>query len=314
MDTVNLRSVILHRLRIALKSTLFGVVAAGPVWATDIFVGQRPSGSPLVIPAQYDGEPRLSDPVPLPVTTAPATNAPPAATPERAAPATGLPNSLSSATSPAGSASWMKDPRWVQHPSSTLFVAIAAGNPVDVDLAIERGADPNALGPSAMTPLAWAYSHRRPEVVPVLSRRGADCSQMLLFPAYSPESEMFAAFAGCGADPAARDERGNTVFHIFARQATTQNRWSLDSARKRVSAMIAANADPLAVDRLGRNPLKLAITLGNFMAATALVESGAYPIETLFPISESVSSLKASSPTSAELEALKGALTRSLVD
>ena len=136
-------------------------------------------------------------------------------------------------------------------PSGTFARACAAGELESVREVLHHGADLGAVDPSGLTPLHLAvFSSRSAEVVRLLLAAGADPNAVVHgnIESLEPHVPRERAF-GRGIGP------GSTPLHAVLTAAQNSAVGGYDVVREMVGDLLAAGADPNAVDRVGRAPL-----------------------------------------------------------
>lgn len=196
-------------------------------------------------------------------------------------------------------------------PDQMLHHAIRSGDADRIAPLIQvQGADPNRPDHGGLTPVLVAYSTRNLSALIALHQNGASCRDLPVFVAYSPEPTWMSAALGCGGDANAREGTGNTPLHILARRSHRDQGWTDEAVSTRIQVLLAANADVLLEDRQGRTALDLALALRNYRAAAALVSTGRFPIEELFPAYQSLQRHKPKPEQTADYRALLAVMSR----
>ena len=144
----------------------------------------------------------------------------------------------------------------------------------DITRCLEAGASPDLRDSSGLTPLHWAASLGRAEVVTALSEAGAvmearavaDVTPLHLAVALG-SAEAVTALLEEGANPNVWDENGKTPLHRAASLGRAEVVTALSEAGAVMEARARAVGDATA--------LHLAAALGGAEAVTALLEEGA---------------------------------------
>ena len=155
---------------------------------------------------------------------------------------------------------------------SAYGTVLMAARRVEVaKLLIEAGADVNA-GKGSMTPLSNAVKYGNIALIKLLIEKGAGIDHPVYPPLFwAAKPEVAAVLIEAGADPNARNKKGQTAIHL------TTSSWAPNAAT--VELLIEHGADVNAKDRSGSTPLHRAIqrgiSNGDLKTAKALVDAGA---------------------------------------
>jgi cytohesin len=155
-----------------------------------------------------------------------------------------------------------------------LIVAAGIGDLIEVQTALENGANPNTKGEYGLTPLHMAASEGHVDVVRVLLERGAnpntkdnDGQTPLHKAALWGHVDVVRVLLEYGADPNTKDKDGYTPLHKAAQEGYFEI----------VKLLLERGADPNTKDNYGQTPLHDAAYKGYFEIVKLLLEHGADP-------------------------------------
>ena len=160
---------------------------------------------------------------------------------------------------------------WSNAQTPNLIAAVQSGTPLDVQAAIDEGADVNAVD-GGLTPLEWAaYFNKNPEVITTLLKAGANIEARdvrsgiggtaLGWAAYANKSpEVIAALLKAGADVEARTEDDRNALSWAAQYNTPEV----------VLLLLNAGTDAKRKDKFGFSALHYAKYNGSLKGTDAL--------------------------------------------
>jgi hypothetical protein len=188
----------------------------------------------------------------------------------------------------------------------TLAEAIQRGDTGGVRRAIERGAPVNGRGRGGLTPLLYAMSQQKTEVVAALMALGADpladapglMESPLGTAAASSNPALLRALLDAGCDPSTVTERALPLLILAIKAGRPDN----------VRLLVDGGADLNASDAAGNSPLVIAHTNMEYDLLQLLIERGADPAQSRKNIaallSDKLSRVKAGSESEARIRAL----------
>lgn len=158
------------------------------------------------------------------------------------------------------------------HGRTALHVACAFGRSTAVQALVEAGANVNAVDSFGYTPLQDAVRTDHLDVADALRNEGAElmlgptaASFQLCSLALEGKASRLALYLRCGANPDSADHDSRTALHVAAAEGNLPC----------VKVLVAANANPSAVDRWGGTPLQDALRNGHTgELASTLYEAG----------------------------------------
>lgn len=113
--------------------------------------------------------------------------------------------------------------------------------------------------------------------VPEIGRHLMAGNTALHIAAAGYHTDMVRKLLAAGADPRARNRRGQEPLHAAACGRPGSEFWRPETRAETIAVLIAANADPNAPDKSGTAPLHKAVRTRSAIAVEALIKGGANP-------------------------------------